>query len=96
MTLTAETGRYAFAVLEAKSGESTSRALTVIDGGGDGRIVAASAPVLVGMSRAEAEAFMAATPKEKQEAVAAAADSVVLHHQTHRHRHDTVCVVALG
>lgn len=71
MTLTAEAGRYAFAVLEVQSGETTGRALTIIDGGGDGRVVAASAPVLVGMSRAEAEDFMAAPPEDQRKAVAA-------------------------
>lgn len=71
MSLTAGAGTYVFAVLEVQSVDTMARALTVIEGGGDGRIVAASAPLLVGMSRAEAEAFMAATPEERQKIVAA-------------------------
>jgi len=71
LSLTAKAGTYVFAVLEARSGETVARALAVIEGGGDGRVVAASAPVLVGMSRAGAESFMAAPPEEQQKIVAA-------------------------
>lgn len=71
MALTAGAGAYAFAVLEVPSGESVARALTVIEDGGDGRIVASSAPVLVGRSRAEALAFMAATPAQRRKIAAA-------------------------
>jgi tetratricopeptide (TPR) repeat protein len=71
ISLTAEAGRYVFAVLEVQSGETVARALTVIAGNRDGRIIAASAPVLVGMSRAGAESFMAAPPEEQQKIVAA-------------------------
>lgn len=72
ISLTAEAGSYVFSVLEVQSGETAARALTVIEDGRDGRIVAASAPVLVGMSRADAETFMAAPPEEQQKIVAAA------------------------
>lgn len=71
MSLTAGAGNYVFAVLEVSSGETVSRALTVIKDGRDGLVVASSAPVLVGMSRAEAEAFMAASPEQRRKTLAA-------------------------
>jgi Tfp pilus assembly protein PilF len=75
MSLTAGTGTYVMAVLEVQSGDNTARALAVLEGGRDGRIVAASAPVLAGMSRANAEAFMAASPEEKRKILAANASA---------------------
>lgn len=71
MSLTAGAGAYIFAVLQVQSGETAARALTVIEDGKNGRIVASSAPSLVGMSRAGAEALMAATPEEQRKIVAA-------------------------
>ncbi len=71
MSLTAGAGTYVMAVLEEQSGNNTARALAVLEGDRDGRIVAASAPVLAGMSRADAETFMAASPEEQRKILAA-------------------------
>lgn len=66
----AKPGDYIFTVLEAVSAGRPLRVLAVIEGGSDGRVIAASTPALVGRTRAEAQRLLAATPEERQRILA--------------------------
>lgn len=70
VSIDAKPGDYIFTVLDAKAGDRSVRILAVIEGGADGMIVASSEPLLVGRTRAEAMAVIAASPAERKQMLA--------------------------